>query len=92
MVLPMSVSIKALVIDPKTPTTLYARTSDGVFKSTSSGATWEAINAGLSGTSVSNLALDPQTPTTLYVWTRGGGVFKSIDGGTTWRTANEGLF
>src|SRR5437899_12898451 len=38
-------SITALVIDPKTPTTLYALTCDrGVFTSIDGGATWSATS------------------------------------------------
>src|SRR3989441_8533889 len=67
-------NITALVIDPKTPTTLYAVTCDrGVFKSTDGGATWSATSlaniwsaAGLTIMWVTALAIDPQTPTILY--------------------------
>src|SRR5256885_12494843 len=35
-------------IDPTTPTTLYAGTYGGVFKSTDGGGSWSAANVGLS--------------------------------------------
>src|SRR2546427_13189597 len=58
-------NITALVIDSKTPTTLYAVTCDrGVFKSTDGGASWNAT--GLTGVGVLALAIDPLTPTMLY--------------------------
>src|SRR5438105_1975446 len=34
--------VRALAIDPQTPTTLYAGTLNGVFKSTDGGASWTA--------------------------------------------------
>jgi hypothetical protein len=68
----------ALAIDPVTPTTLYAATPGGVFKSTNGGASWSA--SGLS--SVFSLVIDPLTPTTLYAGSYG--VFKSTDGGASW--------
>ena len=75
-------NITALAIDPVTPTTLYAGTSDrGVFKSTDGGASWNA--AGLTGICVQTLAIDRVTPTTLYAATSGG-VLKSTDGGVSW--------
>ena len=41
-------SRSALALDPTTPTTLYAGTDrSGVFKSTDGGATWSAVNTGL---------------------------------------------
>jgi hypothetical protein len=59
-----------------TPTTLYAGTEfDGVFKSTDGGATWSAVNTGLTNTDVRALAIHPTTPATLYAGTYGGGVF-----------------
>ena len=83
--------IRALAIDPQTPTTLYAGTWDGVFKSTDGAATWSEFNAGLTHTDVYALAIDPQTPTTLYAGTWGGGVFKSTNGGAHWSALNAGL-
>src|SRR5262245_4958395 len=37
----------ALAIDPRSPSTLYAGTKGGVFKSDDGGSHWSAINAGL---------------------------------------------
>ena len=68
-------TIRALAIDPATPTTLYAGTYGGVFKSTDGGGSWSAVNTGLTNTEVSALAIDPATPTTLYAGTYGGSVF-----------------
>ena len=60
--------VSALALDPTTPTTLYAGTSDGVFKTTDGGTSWSPVNTGLAvlSTTVRALALDPTTPTTLY--------------------------
>ena len=76
----------ALAIDPVTSTTLYAGTQGGgVFKSTNSGASWSAVNTGLTNTEVRALAIDPTTPTTVYAGTgSSGGVFKSTDAAKTW--------
>ena len=81
------VDVHALAIDPLTPTTLYAGTFGGVFKSTDGGATWNV--SGLVNGYISALAIDPLTPTTLYAGTSEaigsqGGVYKSTDGGATW--------
>ena len=73
---PVGGDIRALAIDPHTPSTLYAGTEGGgVFQSRDAGATWRAVNAGLSNTTVLALAIDPQAPSTLYAGTFGGGVF-----------------
>lgn len=87
--------VRVLAVDPRTPTTLYAATSGGVFKSLDGGTRWTAANRGLGFRPVVALAVDPVTPATLYAATEeffGGGVFKSADGGATWRAApNSGL-
>ena len=85
-------TVHALAIDPQTPTTLYAGTdSGGVFKSTDGGASWSAVNNGLTAAWVLALAIDPQTPTTLYAGTYGGEVFKSTNGGASWSAVNNDL-
>ncbi|MGA7993241.1 MAG: hypothetical protein WCC53_17575 [Thermoanaerobaculia bacterium] len=95
-----------MAIDPSTPTTLYAGTAGGVFKSTDSGGTWAASSKRLpilvdsqrprrldeiESVSVTALAIDPATPATLFAGTDGGGVFKSTDSGGIWAAANSGL-
>ena len=93
--------VSAIVIDPKTPSTVYeAGTAlTGVVKSTDGGTSWTAVIAGLSSPSnyfyprvdVTALAMDPQTPSTLYAaifapdGRAGGALFKSVDGGGTWK-------
>lgn len=77
-----------LAIDPVTPTTLYAGTPSGVYKSTDGGASWSAASSGLTDLALPNpdvgvLAIDPATPATLYAGT-GVGVFKSTDGAGSW--------
>jgi len=73
--------INALALDPQTPATLYAgtnflgKTGGGVFKSTDGGASWSAVNAGLTNLQVKTLALDSSTPPRLYAGTVGDGVF-----------------
>jgi photosystem II stability/assembly factor-like uncharacterized protein len=78
-----------VVFDPQSPSTLYAATWAGVWKSTDAGATWSALNTGLTNTDVRSLAIDPLTTTTLYAGTPIG-LFKTTDGGETWSLT--GLF
>ncbi len=84
-------SVKVLAIDPIAPTTLYAGTDGGIFKTTNAGTTWSSINAGLTNTLVRALAIHPTTPTTIYAGTYGGGIFKSTDGGANWTPVNSDL-
>jgi hypothetical protein len=79
-----------LVIDPLTPTILYAGTWEGgVFRSTNSGTSWTAT--GLTDEYVYAVAIDPKTPTILYAGTDGDGVFRSSNSGTTWTPVNDNL-
>src|SRR5262249_7379001 len=85
----------SLVINPVTPTTLYAAIggseTSGVYETTDGGASWTAVNNGLPfNIPVGALAIDPSTPTTLYALTAHG-MFKSTDGGGNWVAANNGL-
>ncbi len=84
--------IRALVIDPKKPTTLYAGTErGGLFKSTNGGDNWKPVNTGLTNEDVEALAIDPERPEILYAGTWGSGVFKSVDGGESWSAVNSGM-
>jgi len=68
-------NIYALVVDPVTPTTLYAGTTGGVFKSINGGQSWSALYPGLTNPIVRALAVAPTTPSTIYAGTAGNGVF-----------------
>jgi photosystem II stability/assembly factor-like uncharacterized protein len=69
---PLFAEVHALVMDPLTPTTLYAgafgagTVGTALFKSTDAGSSWRAFNAGLTSTRVirfSGLRLDGVTLT-----------------------------
>ena len=87
--------VNALVIDPNTPTTLYAATDIGVFRSTDGGVNFAP--AGFANTLVVRLVIDPIHPGVLYAATSGsypGGfseLYKSVDSGASWSPINQGL-
>jgi hypothetical protein len=88
----------ALLIDPQTPTTLYASVAfqyignlSPLYKSTDGGLSWKAIGNGLKGISVSSMVMDPITTSTLYIGTREHGAYKSEDSGMHWFAINNGL-
>ncbi|MGH3579632.1 MAG: hypothetical protein ACRDU0_19040, partial [Mycobacterium sp.] len=92
-------NVHDIVIDPKTPATLYAVTDGGdqVQKSVDGGKTWTQLS-GLALVSAAVLAADPVTPSTLYAGSTGqitgnppGGIYKSIDAGNTWTLSTAGL-
>jgi photosystem II stability/assembly factor-like uncharacterized protein len=57
--------VSALIIEPQSPSTIYAASHCGVFKSVDAGASWSAISSGLGGLGIFNLAIDPQDSSTL---------------------------
>jgi hypothetical protein len=79
-----------IYIDPLNPTTLYAVTIQGVFKSVDGAGSWNPAGAGLGAAGVNGLLIDPLTPATLYA-AADLGVFKSIDGAGQWSAAGTGL-
>jgi uncharacterized protein (TIGR03437 family) len=75
--------IAALLIDSRSPSTLYAAGPGGaVFKSTNSGNTWVVSNSGISG-DVSALVQDGLNAAVLYAVTSRG-VYRSANAGGNW--------
>ena len=86
----MALGVNSVVMDPARPGTVYAGTTNGLFKTIDAGASWKRIEKGLADTYISVLLVDPQAPDILYVGTRMG-VHKTIDAGENWTQANDGL-
>jgi photosystem II stability/assembly factor-like uncharacterized protein len=61
----ITASVYSLVIDPSTPTTLYAGSSQYVFKSTDAGASWTQV-LNFNSATIAFLAIDPGQPSTVY--------------------------
>ena len=83
-----AISTSAIVIDPVTPSKVYAALDGaGVYAGVSaSGSTsWTAINSGLSNLNVRALAL--QNSSTLFAATYDGGVFKGTQSAGSWSWA-----
>jgi hypothetical protein len=85
-------AFSCLAIDPVAPSTLYAGSNGGAFRSRDSGGHWTAVNTGMTGDQVSSLIVDPLTPENVYASRYGGsgaggwrgGLFRSTDGGDSW--------
>lgn len=100
--------VSALAVNPNNAQEVYAGVEAmGMYKSVDGGATWNAINTGITLTpgareSVSAIAIDPENPGVLYVargvWMGTGqvnfyptGLLTSRDSGSTWRVLTAGL-
>jgi uncharacterized protein (TIGR03437 family) len=88
-------AIGVLAVDPQNSRTLYAAGSVGVMKSRDGGASWNAMNSGLTPWSpgqwdvITALEIDPQNSNTVYV-AIAGRVFMSTDGAANWSEVNSG--
>lgn len=80
--------IAAILIDPQTPATIYAASAYDVWKSTTSGASWQHAGSGLERQQILLLTIDPDTPATLYAGTRDG-LYKTTDGGGVWARLDQ---
>jgi hypothetical protein len=69
-----NVPVSAFLIDPKTPSTLYAGTDIGVFRSTDNGATWSTFNNGMLPAVVTGFAANANG--TIQLSTYGRGAFE----------------
>lgn len=92
--------ISDIAVNPHDATSWYVSAgSGGVWKTTNSGTTWEAIFEGESSYSIGCVAIDPTNPNVVWVGTGenvsgrhvgwGDGIYKSLDGGKSWK--NMGL-
>ena len=90
-----------LETDPSRTATVYAATSQGIWKSDDAGAAWRDLTRNLPGSQgtadVRIVVVDPLSPNVVYVSVHGGGtpglprIFRSADGGASWQIANAGL-
>ncbi len=92
---PVRCSNVLLVIDPRTPTTLYAA-EVGMAKSADGGATWIDVQGDPADMVFGDLAIAPSSPATLYAAGGGGRggprVVRSLDGGATWTRLSASVY
>lgn len=99
--------VRALVIHPGTPNTMWlGSVGGGIWKTTNGGTSWAPLDDFMTNLAVSTLIIDPADPDILYAGTgegfyngdgiRGAGIYKTTDGGTTWNqlanTANSNFY
>lgn len=86
----LALGINTLVVDPVNPTTVYAGTTNGLFKTTNHADSWTRVGQSLPDQFISSLVVHPTQDAVLYVGGRAG-VQRSADGGQTWQAMNQGL-
>jgi photosystem II stability/assembly factor-like uncharacterized protein len=86
--LPTPSEVREVVVDPITPSRLFAAGPAGVFRAddaSDEGQTWIKADQGLPAGEVVDLALHPTDLDRIYAGTPDGRVFRSDDGGDRWR-------
>ncbi len=80
-----NLSVWEIVADPNSPSTLYAGTDSGLYKSTDGGINWNYLR--FLSLRVRSIAINPLNTRELYAGTTSW-LFKSTDGGTSWQSTN----
>lgn len=80
---------RKLKLDPVNPTTVYAGTTQGLYKSTDAGATWVRMTGA--DVIVNDVYVDPNDPRHVLLATDRGGVLRSEDAGTSFTASNNGF-
>ena len=100
---PPAPGIETFAVDPRTPSTIYAGTSnDGVFRSRDGGATWEHAASGLAEFAypevrqriyegIREIEVSPAAGSPVYLTHQYRGVYTSDNGGNRWHESNDGL-
>jgi photosystem II stability/assembly factor-like uncharacterized protein len=78
--------VMKISVDPKSPSTVYAATAYGIFKTSNTGESWEQTNIGLALPFTSDVLVDRSNSMRVFAATEEG-VYASPDGGKTWGMA-----
>jgi photosystem II stability/assembly factor-like uncharacterized protein len=84
-------TVWSLTLAPTIPTTIYALTATGIYKSEDRGYQWAAFDAGVPALDMGHLIADPIRPETLYLVSTRNKIYISIDGGGSWSEIHTNL-
>ena len=85
------ISVEALATVPGSPSTLYAATNVGIFRSADAAGSWQEMDSGVYSVPVHALAVDPANTDAVFAATETAGVFRTTDGAQTWTRWDDGL-
>jgi photosystem II stability/assembly factor-like uncharacterized protein len=76
--------VRALVVHPRDPSTMYLGCELGLFRSTDNAGNWSRVESPINGLQVWSLLLSPHDPNLILVGTCPSRLFRSADGGRSW--------
>ncbi len=76
--------VRALVVHPRDPRTLYLGSEQGLFRSTDGADNWSRVESPLNGRQIWSLLLLPHDPDLILAGTCPSRLFRSVDAGRTW--------
>jgi photosystem II stability/assembly factor-like uncharacterized protein len=80
---------RVLQIDPNDRNVVYAGTTEGLWKTTDSGANWKRLTGA--NVVVNDVMIDPRQPARVLLATDRGGILMSNDAGLTFAPSNRGF-
>src|SRR5262249_48709927 len=85
--------VEAIKINPYNHNTIFAATSEGIYKSTDAGATWTSVLAVLMG---EDLVINPNDTSRVLAscgdfGSTGTGIYRTTNGGSSWTLLGGGL-
>jgi photosystem II stability/assembly factor-like uncharacterized protein len=76
--------VRALVVHPREPRTLYLGSEQGLFRSTDGADSWQRVESPLNSMQIWSILLVSHAPENIVVGTCPARLFHSEDGGKTW--------
>jgi photosystem II stability/assembly factor-like uncharacterized protein len=76
--------IRAMIVHPSDPRTIYLGTELGLFRSSDGASNWSRVDSPINGLQVWSIAVSPHDPNLIVVGTCPSRLFRTEDGGKTW--------
>ncbi len=88
---PFGGRVTRVIVDPASPSRLYATTGNGFFRSVDGGLSWQRAETGLlQGTPLAAvIALDPNVPGALWLTDDFGRLYRSTNAAATWTPTGD---
>lgn len=76
--------VRALAIDPRQPSRVFAGTNEGLHRSDDGGNRWHHVDSPMDSLAIWSLAIHPNRPDVMLAGTRPARLYRSLDGGRSW--------